>query len=150
MAIFYPIKEFVKAKTHKFNKTFVLLGENLCYLASQEFLHMTTIVPYIKEKKNDYLTLIKMQIFLFFKDTIKKIEKQVMYWKKIFPKYISVEAASWSLGRHNIVNKLQHALSPGDLGEDACLGSWQWTLSTTGVSRVLLSRYAPRLSGHGL
>lgn len=75
---------------------------------------MTTIVPYIKEK-NDYLDFIKMQIFCSSKDTIKKIEKQVMYWKKIFPKYISVEAASWSLRRHNIVNKLQHALSPGQI-----------------------------------
>ena len=50
-----------------------------------------------------------------YQETIKKIEKQVMYWKKIFPKYISAEAASWSLHRHNIVNKLQCALSPGQI-----------------------------------
>lgn len=75
-----------------------------------------------------------MQIFCSSKDTIKKIEKQVMYWKKIFPKYISVEAASWSLSEHNIVNKLQHAHPRTDL-EKMPAGSWQWTLSTTGVSR---------------
>ena len=77
---------------YKFNKIFRRkTGENVCDLGLvKEFLYMTTKAQYIKEK-NDQLDLIKMQIFCSSKDTIKKTDRQIIYWEKIYPKYIYVK-----------------------------------------------------------
>ena len=65
MAIFYPIKEFVKKQKHKFNKTSRRkIGENLCYLGLVRVLTYDNNSTIHKRKKMINWTSLKCKYFV--------------------------------------------------------------------------------------